>query len=191
MSNKYGEVIDCFDCLDENVMRDILDLINDNDNIIVYTDGDDITYNKANFYNFLSEDKIKEYLVNNDMLIWGTNNLNVVISKKDYEWWSANTRRKNKLFGRTSSSTTKPKTTSKNEYSIECAFKLGNNINDNISFTGTKKECIDFINNYIKTKKVDNFLEGETLISFNIDDLEDEKWYSIEDLEKKGMVKLL
>lgn len=180
------DILDSKNVLNEDIMISFLNIL-DNDDLIYIelNEGNYVSFYKNNLRNFLDDVNIKEYLENNDELILMSDKVSLIISKKDYMWWSANTRRKNKLF-KTSSS----KRLTSNEYCIECGFQLGGNIKDTAEFKGSKKECIEFINDYIKKKTVDNFMEGKPLLSFDLDNINDEKWYTLEDLEKKGVIKL-
>ena len=180
------EMLDSRNILNEDIMISFLDVLDKNDLIYVeLTDSNYISFYKDNLRTFLDDINIQEYMKNNDELILMSYKASLIISKNDYIWWSANTRRKNKLFKTPSSKKSTP-----SEYYIECGFKLDGNIKDTVEFKGSKKECIEFINSYIKKKSIDNFMKGEPLISFDLDNMNDEKWHTLEDLEKKGVIKL-
>lgn len=78
-----------------------------------------------------------------------------------------------------------------NIYNIAIGVLQDKNIYNVSSFTGPKKECINFINEQIIKKSIDTFLKQELVLNFNYDSntsivLED--WYTLDELIEIGAI---
>lgn len=182
-------------------MKDFLDklkkfYINLNENDIIYLFFDEsenyINLNKSNIKEYFKSKELKNksfevmYLINDKEDICITKENMIYLLQYNY--------RLNNVFGNSKSDSIKPlsKTSDlkSNEYNIEIGVKNDQGVTKICSFSGNKRDCIAFINDHIKTICIKSFGKDAPLLKLDLNSMEDDNWYSIEELKEKGLVKL-
>lgn len=152
----------------------------------------------------------------NDILTFQTSVITLHFFGKDLLWWIKTNKRLEKLEGIFLSKPIEKKERKKKEvisindkqYSVGVATIVDNALTNIHHFSGTKAECIDFINNDMFERYVDETLKAKVVINLAFDEDEFNKifsdtsskeekdaykknlemWYTIQELEEMGAI---
>lgn len=152
----------------------------------------------------------------NDILTLQTSSVALHFFGKDFLWWTKTTKRTEKLESILLSKPIEKKERKKKEtisvddkrYSVGIATVVDNELTNIHHFFGTKSECINFINNDIFERYIDETLKAKVVINLAFDDDEFDKifsdtsskeekdaykknlemWYTIQELEEMGAI---
>lgn len=152
----------------------------------------------------------------NDILTFQTSSITLHFFGKDFLWWTKTNKRLEKLESIFLSKPVEKKERKKkevisieeNQYSVGIATVIDNELTNIHHFFGTKAECIDFINNDMFERYVDETLKAKVVINLAFDEDEFDKifsdtsskeekdaykknlemWYTIQELEEMGAI---
>ena len=152
----------------------------------------------------------------NDILTFQTSSVALNFFGKDFLWWTKTNKRLEKLESIFLSKPIEKKERRKKEvisiedkrYSVGIATVVDNELTNIHHFSGTKTECIDFINNDMFERYIDETLKAKVVINLAFDEDEFDKifsdtsskeekdaykknlemWYTIQELEEMGAI---
>lgn len=152
----------------------------------------------------------------NDILTLQTSSVVLHFFGKDFLWWTKTNKRLEKLESILLSKPIEKKERKKKEaisveekqYSVGIATIVDNELTNIHHFSGTKSECIDFINNDMFERYIDETLKAKVVINLAFDEDEFDKvfsdasskeekdaykknlemWYTIQELEEMGAI---
>lgn len=201
--------------LTQERLQEFVSNVNDED-IEIYED-----YN-IKLLNCKKENLVKDFFTaianvqEKDILTFKTSSITLHFFGKDFLWWTKTNKRLEKLESIFLSKPIEKKEQKKKEaisieekrYSIGIATVVDNALTNIHHFSGTKAECIDFINNDMFERYVDETLKAKVVINLAFDEDEFNKifsdvsskeekdaykknlemWYTIQELEEMGAI---
>lgn len=201
--------------LTQERLQEFVSNVNDED-IEIYKD-----YNNKQL-NCKKESLIKDFFQSftsvqeNDILTLQTSSVVLNFFGKDFLWWTKTNKRLEKLESILLSKPIEKKERKKKEvisiedkrYSVGIATVVDNALTNIHHFSGTKAECIDFINNDMLERYIDETLKAKVVINLAFDEDEFDKifsdtsskeekdaykknlemWYTIQELEEMGAI---
>lgn len=210
-------VIDALDNkgLTKERLQEFISNVNDED-IEIYKDCDSkkLSCKKESLIKdfFQSYSSVQE----NDILTLQTSSVALHFLGKDFLWWTKTSKRLEKLESTLLSKPAEKKERKKKEtvsivekqYSVGIATAVDNELTNIHHFFGTKSECIDFINNDMLERYIDETLKAKVVINLAFDEDEFDKifsdasskeekdaykknlemWYTIQELEEMGAI---
>lgn len=201
--------------LTQERLQEFVSNVNDED-IEIYKD-----YNNKQL-NCKKENLVKDFFTvianvqENDILTFQTSSITLHFFGKDFLWWTKTNKRLEKLESIFLSKPIEKKERKKKEvisiedkrYSVGIATVVDNALTNIHHFSGTKAECIDFINNDMFERYIDETLKAKVVINLAFDEDEFNKifsdvsskeekdaykknlemWYTIQELEEMGAI---
>ena len=201
--------------LTQERLQEFVNNVNDED-IEIYKD-----YNNKQL-NCKKENLVKDFFTvivdvqEVDIFIFQTSSVMLKFFGKDFLWWTKTNKRLEKLESIFLSKPIEKKERKKKEvisiedkrYSVGIATVVDNALTNIHHFSGTKAECIDFINNDMFERYVDETLKAKVVINLAFDEDEFDKifsdtsskeekdaykknlemWYTIQELEEMGAI---
>lgn len=201
--------------LTQERLQEFVSNVNDED-IEIYKD-----YNNKQL-NCKKENLVKDFFTvianvqENDILTFQTSSITLHFFGKDLLWWTKTNKRLEKLESIFLSKPIEKKERKKKEvisiedkqYSVGIATVVDNALTNIHHFSGTKAECIDFINNDMFERYIDETLKAKVVINLAFDEDEFNKifsdvsskeekdaykknlemWYTIQELEEMGAI---
>ena len=128
-----------------------------------------------------------------------TENVCLIFAKDDYFWWSKSTRQVHKLFNISSQTKTKEKKKKVEViqqdkiYNIACGVLNKDDLSQIITCKGSKNDIINFMNDELRMKSIQNFFKGKVVFNFNYDEskvINILEWETIHELVERGVVTL-
>lgn len=183
-----------------------------------------ITLNDSIIFKVTKSNLVKEFMSNpdftfkdDDKLSFMTADCTLLFSGQTFTWWTHTKQRLNKFesYLNNVDSAAKPKKVKKekveikeNIYPIGVATLVDNELTNIHYFEGTKNECIEFINNDMFKRYIDETLNAKVVINlaFDIDEFKKvfaenvsnetksqykrniEMWYTLQELENMGVI---
>lgn len=183
-----------------------------------------ITLNDSVIFKATKSSLVKEFMSNpdftfkdDDKLSFMTANCTLLFSAQTFTWWTHTKQRLNKFdsYLNNVDVEAKPKKAKKEKveiketiYPIAVATLVDNELTNIRYFEGTKNECIEFINNDMFKRYVDETLNAKVVINlaFDIDEFKKvfaenvsnetkdkykrniEMWYTLQELENMGVI---
>ena len=200
-------------------VKQFSNLVNDNEEIeLVIDDKVIFKTNKSSLISdiFLNEN-CKNLINNGSLMSFRTNNVELTFIKETFNWWTKTNDRIElfRTFIDTNYETKKEKTTNKasnkeyeKQYSIGIATIIDNELTNIHHFKGSKEDCINFINDDMFQRYIDETLKAKIVINLAFDEDEFntifnensskeakdnykknlEMWYTIQELEDIGAI---
>lgn len=186
------ELIDARKKLNEKLMKQFLD--NCDDEVLVQTEQndeqkDEQIYAKNDLRMFFITDQTLDV---NDSIYFCSEKIVLLFSADDYNWWRVEKRLK-KLFGDPATRVKRVelgKTEGTHNVSI-AKERLVNPTTNEIeiteiaNFTGSEKQCLEFLTNYYALFKIKYLFNGDYNIVVKIDD---SGWMNEEQMKEKGVM---
>lgn len=141
---------------------------------------------KKEFINTLLKIEVSD----TDEITCNCDDITLLITGMDVNWWKQNARRYNKLYKAVENLT---------PVQPEQLFRVGvavlneGSLSQIKTFKGTKDEMLVFLNDSIHTMYLDSFLKATIVINFFYEDEDEtklEKWRTLDELEADGVIKL-
>lgn len=191
---------------------------NDEDITLLYNSKDIFTVKKTELiYNLFNNQELNT-VNNSDIFKLYSINIELIFNGNNYLWWKKTTSRQQKFESNFMSIAINKGTKKKKELSIEniktysvgVATVVDNELTNIHSFTGSKEDCINFINDDMFKRYVDDSFDSKIVINLAFDENEFkqafsdeatveakqaykknlEMWYTLRELEDIGAIKL-
>lgn len=194
------KVIDAQHNLKHESIQEFLNEVNE-DIILVDLDTSSLELTKTTYIELFMNhiEEVKEYFNSHDSLMSATENVCIMFSKDDYLWWTKSTRQTHKLFNISSQTKTEEKKKKveviqqDKTYKVACGVLNEDDLSQITTCEGSKNDIVNFMNDELRMKSMQNFFKGKVVFNFNYD--EDKsinilEWETIDELVERGVVTL-
>lgn len=178
-------MIDARNKFSEELFKQFLELANQTIDLVIDDVKVDVLKNDTNeIVDTIFNKEFAMLLSNEQSISLKSDNNELLLAKCDIDWWSDNTRRKNKLKKCLNTNVDVP--------TIDMCLinlKIEDSNNTLKTFTGTKKQCIDFFNaNYSRLFLVARLSNKKVVMNLSRTDNIDNEFYPIEHYLKTGAI---
>lgn len=174
---------------------------NENELIYIVTNTTSIAIPFNKLCDELKQEKFDNFFTPNEIFVFGLldNNIQIYIDTNDIIWWrktTASRSRLDKLFDNIKIGESSKTTKTNKIYKIVGGIQVDKSMTEIEFFDGDNKSCVEFINMYYMKwnirKRFDKTCQIKFVINYeNEEDLTiSTNWKTLEELEKKGVLKI-